>query len=103
MQQPCMQNWVEMVFCFKNCSDLLWEKNGFDREIILKIRDLRLRTCKHFEITRTIFWSSERPEQSMKQNNFLLVTGGFYKYNTYIGKNNLDVESYRNKLENIIK
>ena len=45
-------------------------KKKFDREIILKIRDLRLRTCKHFEITRTIFWNSEMLEQSLKQNNF---------------------------------
>ena len=39
----------EMVFCYQNCSDLLWEK------IVLVIE-------KIFEITRTIYSNSERSE-----------------------------------------
>ena len=50
----------EMVFCYQNCSDLLWEK------IVLviekKIWGWRPRTCKFFEITRTIYSNSERSE-----------------------------------------
>ena len=43
-----------MVFCYQNCSDLLWEK------IVLVIEK---NFCKIFEITRTIYSSSERSEQ----------------------------------------
>ena len=39
----------KMVFCYQNCSELLWEKNGLD-------------FCKIFEITRTIYSNSERSE-----------------------------------------
>ena len=39
-----------MVFCYQNCSDLLWEKNV----IVIE---------KSFETTRTIYSSSERSEQ----------------------------------------
>ena len=53
-----------MVFCYQNCSDLLWE------EIVLviakktfEIQGWRPRTCKNFEITRTIYSNSERSEQ----------------------------------------
>ena len=44
-----------MVFCYQNCSDLLWEK--------LEFRGWRPWICKIFEITRTIYSSSERSEQ----------------------------------------
>ena len=43
-----------MVFCYQNCSDLLWEKN------VLVIKKI---FCKHYEITRTIYSNSEMPEQ----------------------------------------
>ena len=50
-----------MVFCYQNCSDLLWEK------IVLVIEknfgNSRLLICKIFEITRTIYSNSERTEQ----------------------------------------
>ena len=38
---------LEMVFCYQNCSDLLWEK------IVLVIE-----ICKNFEIARTIYSKS---------------------------------------------
>ena len=52
-----------MVFCYQNCSDLLWEK------IVLVIdkkkkknRDWRPRIFKIFEVTRTIYSNSQRSE-----------------------------------------
>ena len=53
----------EMVFCYQNCSDLLWEKVVLVIEKNFEIRGWRLRICKHFEITRTIYSNSERSEQ----------------------------------------
>ena len=47
----------EMVFCYQNCSDLLWSRKTFE------IRGWRPRICKIFEITRTIHSNSERSEQ----------------------------------------
>ena len=47
-----------MVFCYQNCTDLLWEK------IVLVIeKNWRPRICKFFEIIRTIYSSSERSEE----------------------------------------
>ena len=51
-----------LVFCYQNCSDLLWEK-------------WRPRIFKNFEITRTIYSNSERSEQFLVAEcffNFLL-------------------------------
>ena len=48
-----------MVFCYQNCSDLLWEKT-------FEIRSWRPRIRKIFEITRTIYSNSERSEQVLK-------------------------------------
>ena len=45
-----LASWLEMVFCYQNCSDLLWEK-------IVPVIE------KIFEITRTIYSNSERSEQ----------------------------------------
>ena len=60
---------TEMVFCFQNCSDLLWEKIvPSDQDFFLNWGG-RPRICQTFEITRTI-----RIE---------------------FGKNNLDLETYR--------
>ena len=44
-----------MVFCYQNCSDLLWEKVGLVIE-------------KNFEITRTIYSNSGRSGQSLVQS-----------------------------------
>ena len=74
-----------MVFCYQNCSDLLWEK------IVLVIeknfRSLRLKAeNKIFEITWTIYSNSEMSEQ-------YLVTECFF---------NLFLEaSLSNKLEQL--
>ena len=52
-----------MVFCYQNCSDLLWQKIVLVIEKTFEIRGWRPRICKIFEITRTIYSNSERPEQ----------------------------------------
>ena len=63
-----MQGKLEMVFCLQNCSDLLWEKIVL---VIKKnVRGRRPRICKIFEITTTIYWSSEISEYFLKQNAF---------------------------------
>ena len=49
-----------LVFCYHNCSDLLWEKNVLGIE-------------KNFEITRTIYSNSERSEP-------FLVTEFFFNW-----------------------
>ena len=74
---PC--NWVQhdpkkialrglsnrkLVFCYRNCSDLLWEKIVLVIEKTFEIRGWRSRIFKYFEITRTIYSNSERSEQS---------------------------------------
>ena len=51
------QSKMKMVFCYQNCSDLLWLKKK------IEIRDWRPRIRKIFEITRTIYSNSERSEQ----------------------------------------
>ena len=92
----------EMVFCYQNCSDLLWEKNcSSDREKLFEIRGWRPRICKFFEITRTIYSNSERSEQFLEQKNFLTCYWSLVLNNLRIRTNNWDVENYRNKLENI--
>ena len=64
----CTQtSWVHkvqltMVFCYQNCSDLLWEKIVLVIEKTFEIRGWRPRICKIFEITRTIYSNSERSE-----------------------------------------
>ena len=54
---------IDLVFCYQNCSALLWEKNVIVIETIFEIRSWRPRICKNFEITRTIYSNSERSEQ----------------------------------------
>ena len=48
---------VEMVFCYQNFSDLLWEKIVL---VIEKNFSLQLRISNFFEITWTIYSNSER-------------------------------------------
>ena len=55
---------VEIVFCYQNCSDLLWEKIVL--EWLRKTFDIwgwSPRIFNIFEITRTIYSNSERSEQ----------------------------------------
>ena len=53
-----------MVFCYQNCSDLLWEKNcSSDWETLLKFEAEGREFAKNFEFTRKICSNSERLEQ----------------------------------------
>ena len=54
---------IQIVFCYQNCSDLLWEKIALVIEKNFEIRGWRPRICKNFEITRTIYSNRERSEQ----------------------------------------
>ena len=55
-----------MVFCYQNCSDLLWEKNcSSDREKLLKFE------AAGREFAKFLRWSLEQFIQTVKgQNNF---------------------------------
>ena len=55
--------WWTMVFCYQNCSDLLWGKTVLSIEKNFEICGWRLRICKLFEITRIIYSNSEKSEQ----------------------------------------
>ena len=57
-----ISKWLKVrIFCFQNCSDLLWEKNVLLIEKnTFEIQGWRPRICKHFEITETIHSNSER-------------------------------------------
>ena len=54
-----------MVFCYQNCSDLLYENCSCDQEKLLKFKAESREFCKIFEITRTIHSNSERSEPGM--------------------------------------
>ena len=51
---------LTLVFCYKNCSDLPWEKNVLVIE--KNFWNSRPRICKIFEIIRTIYSNSERSD-----------------------------------------
>ena len=61
-----------MVFCYQNCSDLLWEKIVLVIEKNFWNSKLQAENVQNFEIIRTFYSSSERSEQSLKQNVFNL-------------------------------
>ena len=65
-----------MVFCYQNCSDLLWEKIVL---VIEKFEDEGWEFDKKFEITRTIYSNSERLEQFLV--TFLTCSWWFLIYN----------------------
>ena len=53
-----------MVFCYQNCSDLLWEKKSSDREKLLKFKAEGLEFAKNLR-------SQEQFIQTVKgRNNF---------------------------------
>ena len=64
---------ISMVFRYQNCSDLLWEKIVVLIEKNFWNSRLKARICKKFEITGTIYSSSERSEQ-------FLVTECFFNW-----------------------
>ena len=61
----------KMVFCYQNCSDLMWEKSSSDLEIIW---DSRLKAENLEKFLRLL----EQFIQTVEgQNAFQLVLGGF--------------------------
>ena len=54
---------VEMVFCYQNCSDLLWKKIVLVNEKNVWNLRLKAKNLQNFEITRIIYSNSERAEQ----------------------------------------
>ena len=65
-----------MVFCYQNWSHLLWE-----RVVLLIEKKWRLRICKFFEITRTIYSNSERSDQFLETDFFLTCSWRFLRSN----------------------
>ena len=61
-----------MVFCYRNCSELLWEKIVLAFEENFRNLGLKARICKNFEITRTIYSSSEKSEQFLVTECFFV-------------------------------
>ena len=89
-----------LVFCFQNCSDLLWEKKWVRKTF--EIRSWRPKICKCFEITRTIYSKSEPSEQFLKQNYFLTYLWSFLRtIRIPIGQNNWGLILFRNKHEKL--
>ena len=66
-----------MVFCYQNCSELLWEENVLKK---FEIQGWTSRICKFFEITRSICSSSERSEQLLVTECFLTCSWRFLRY-----------------------
>ena len=81
------RNLVAMIFCSKNCSDLLWKKNALVIEIFL-------------DITRTIF--------ETEYILFWLITGGFCRslftrmIKMQVGTNKWDVKTCRKKSKKVV-
>ena len=70
-------NKLKIVFCFQNCSDLLWENFFLVNKKTFEIRGWRLKICKIFEITIYI----EQFIQTVKdQNVFLTYSWRFLRF-----------------------
>ena len=80
----------DMVFCYQNCSDLLWEKIVLVRKTF-KIRGWRPRICKIFQIIRTIYSNRDSSEQ-------LLVAECFFNLFLEVSKPN-KFEQFKFKFE----
>ena len=86
-----------LVFCYQNCSDLLWEN------IVLVIE----KNCKIFENTKTIYSNSERSEQFLVTECFLTSSWRFLRSNKleqleFILEKILGFRNMQEKLENVI-
>ena len=79
--QTHFRKFRKMVLCYQNCSDLVWEKNVLVIEKTFEIRGWRLRTCKFFEITWTIYSNSERSELILVTECFLTCSWRFLMSN----------------------
>ena len=53
----------KLVLCYQNCSDLLWGKIDLAFQKNFWNSRLKAESFKNFEITKTIYWNSERSEE----------------------------------------
>ena len=79
-----------MVFCFQNCSELQWEKKMFSDRKKLKAENLQT-----FEIT--IYPSSEKSVQFLKQNVFLICFWRLFRSNKVCTKKKVDWAKFLNR------
>ena len=75
--QYCQHVLAGMVFCYQNCSDLLWEKYVLVIENIFWNLRLKAVNLQNFETAATIYSNSERSVQFLKQKASWLFPGGF--------------------------
>ena len=92
--RPNKRSLKTLVFCYQNCSDLLWQKIVLEIEKNFWNSRLKPRICKIFEITRTIYSNSERSEQCLETECFLTCSWRFLISNK--------LEQFKFKLEKII-
>ena len=77
----CLVYFGPMVFCYQNCSDLLWE------EIVLAIKKnfgnsrLKAKNLQIFEITKTIYSNSERWEKFLVK---VCIVLGVYNFMSWL-------------------
>ena len=71
-----------MVFCYQNCSDLLYEKIVLVIEKNVWNSRLKAKNLQNFWDPRKIYLNSESPEQFLKQNAFLTCFWSFIRSNT---------------------
>ena len=89
-----------LVFCYQNCSNLLWEKT------VLVIKKTWPGMCKNFEITRKIYSNSERAGQFLVTKWFLtwfwrfLISNNWEELEFKLKKKVLGFRNMREKLEN---
>ena len=74
----------EMVFCFQNCSNLLWEKIVLVIEKNFWNSRLKAENLQKFETAWTFFSNSERSALFLKQNAFLTCSWRFLRTNIFI-------------------
>ena len=61
---------TQLLFCYQNCSDPLWEKIALVIKKKFWNSRLKAKNCKNFEITWTIYSNSERSEQFLVTEYF---------------------------------
>ena len=69
--------WKTLVFCFENCSDLLWQK----KFVVVNEKNFWKFEAEGQEfgicLRKPQYSNNERSEQVLKQNTFELITGDF--------------------------
>ena len=66
-----------MVFCYQNCSDLLWEKIVLVIEKTFEILGWRLRICIFLRSQEKFIWTVKGQNNFWNRMLFQLISGGF--------------------------